>query len=183
MKKLISLGLVGLCVFTLSACGAPEEKSKNTSEQKSSQIEKESSSETKKNDDVSYSDRTIENKDGKVKITSIEKGADYNNEPIVFVHFELTNKKTEPENVQIAYLSFIKAKQNTGDTTEDLQYAMMTENPYQDKVDMLQKDINPNSTIEGVYMYKLADETKPVTFIFSDGMFGKEIAKEEIIVQ
>ncbi|CCO12239.1 putative uncharacterized protein [Carnobacterium maltaromaticum LMA28] len=183
MKKIISLGFISLCVVALSACGAPEKKSEKTSEQKSSQVQKESVSEKKKTDDVTYSDKTIENKDGKVKITSIEKGVDFNDEPAMIVHFELTNKKTEPENVQIAYMSFIKAEQNTGDTTENLQYAIMTENPYQDKTDMLQKDINPNATIEGVYMYELADETKPVTLKFLDGMFGKEVATEEITVQ
>ena len=61
--------------------------------------------------------------------------------------------------------------QNTGATTEDLEMSIMMDNPYQEKADLLQKDLNPGQTVSGVYYYNFADDTKPVTFEFSDAHF------------
>ncbi len=82
-------------------------------------------------------------------------------------------------------MGLMNASQNTGSTTEDLDFAITMDSPLQDKLDLLQKDINPGATIQGTYPYTFADETKPVEFTFTDKLFSLDdpIAKEEITIE
>lgn len=164
------------------------ESAESTENSSSTTMAEEASVETsdsEKQDDeaeATYADRTLTAPDGVLKITGFERSTDYEGKPMFYVFFDLTNNSAEPQNVQMQYMSFVNASQNTGATTEDLQMAMTMENPYREKADLLQKDINPGATISGVYYYNFADETKPVTFEFTDTMFNFDgpIATEDI---
>lgn len=180
MKKLSLLLVSGVLLLSLAACGSSEsEKNETAKEPTNVKTDKQ------KKDKGTYSNQTLDAKDGTLKITGFEKGTDYDGAPMFYVFFDLTNKKETAENVQILYLSFANAEQNTGDTTEKLDMAMMMDSPHQDKLDMLQKEVNPGATIQGAYTYKFADETKPVKFIFKDSLIslGDPIGTEEFIIE
>lgn len=187
MKKITLFGFAFLSLM-LGACSndTNEAKSSNSSEAASSEISTEASLATSASSESStagtYKDRTLDVPDGTLKITGFERGQDYEGNPMFYVFFDLTNKSDEAQNVQMLYMSFVSASQNTGATTEDLEMSMMMDNPYQEKADLLQKDLNPGQTISGVYYYNFADDTKPVTFEFSDALFSLNgpVATEEI---
>lgn len=142
----------------------------------------ESSAAAESDSKATYKDRTLTAPDGVLKITGFERGTDYEGKPMFYVFFDLTNNTKEAQNVQIQYMSFVQAKQNTGATTENLEMAILMDNPYREKADLLQKDINPGATVSGVYYYNFADENQPVTFEFTDTMFSFDgpIATEDI---
>lgn len=191
MKKIVGLGLILVVSFGLAGCGSSDSgsgtnESSSKTEATSSVATQEStvaSSATKETDaKATYKDRTLTAPDGVLKITGFERGTDYEGKPMFYVFFDLTNNTKEAQNVQMQYMSFVQAKQNTGDTTETLDMSMLMDNPYQEKADLLQKDINPGATVSGVYYYNFADESKPVTFEFTDTMFNFDgpIATEDI---
>lgn len=191
MKKIVGLGLILVVSFGLAGCGSSDSgsgtnESSSKTEATSSAATQEStvaSSATKETDaKATYKDRTLTAPDGVLKITGFERGTDYEGKPMFYVFFDLTNNTKEAQNVQMQYMSFVQAKQNTGDTTETLDMSMLMDNPYQEKADLLQKDINPGATVSGVYYYNFADESKPVTFEFTDTMFNFDgpIATEDI---
>ena len=69
-------------------------------------------------------------------------------------------------------LALLAYHKNTGDTTEDLTYGIVNDSPIKDRIDMLNKKVNPGATVQAEYPYEFADETKPVTFTFRDSMFS-----------
>lgn len=180
MKKIFLGSIIAISMLGLAACGSDNNGS--TTKKTESTVTA-SSAETKK--DGTYENRTLTVPDGTLKITGFQKGTDYEGKSMFYVLFDLTNNTNEAQNVQNMYMGMIQAKQNTGDTTEDLQFSVTMESPLQDKLDMLQKDINPGATIQGAYAYDFADESKPVTFIFTDKLFSMNdpIATEDITIQ
>lgn len=180
MKKFLLSCVVLISLVGLGACGSSNDSS-STKHVKSNAT---ATSESKKKDG-SYENRTLTVPDGVLKITGFQKGTDYEGKSMFYVFFDLTNNTKEAKNVQNMYMSFVNAKQNTGDTTEDLQFSITTDSPVQDKLDMLQKDVNPGATIQAAYAYDFADESKPVTFIFTDKIFSMSdpIATEDITIQ
>lgn len=139
----------------------------------------------KKKKDGTYKNRTLTTPDGVLKITNIVKGTDYDGKPMIYVLYDLTNTSGESKGVQTMVMGFMDASQNTGATTEKLSFAITMDSPYQEQLDMLTKDINDGGTIQGAYAYELADETKPVTFTFTDKLFSLNdpIAAEDITIQ
>lgn len=194
MKKIVGLGLALAMAFGLSACGGSETGSSSSasssakteeSTSKAAESTEEStmaSSDKSEESKATYKDRTLTAPDGVLKITGFERSVDFEGKPMFYVFFDLTNNTDEPQNVQMQYMSFVSVSQNTGATTEDLDMAIMSEDPHQDKADMLNKDINPGATISAAYTYNFADENKPVTFTFTDTMFSFDgpIATEDI---
>lgn len=183
MKKLSFLLVSGFLLLSLAACGASESKESDSSKEPTKV--KTEKTEKAKNDKGTYSNQTLDTKDGTLKITGFERGTDYDGAPMFYVFFDLTNKKETAENVQLLYMDFVTVEQNTGDSTEKLQMAMLIDSPHQDKLDMLQKDVNPGATVQAAYTYKFADETKPVKFTFTDSLisFGDPIGTEEFIIE
>ncbi len=45
-------------------------------------------------------------------------------------------------------LVFVSVSQNTGDTTEDLTYGIVNDSPIKDRIDMLNKKVNPGATVQ-----------------------------------
>lgn len=185
MKKLLISCLLLITLLAFGGCGS-DKKSDTTKKVKSSVT---ATSVTKtseeKKDAGTYENRTLTVPDGVVKITGFQKGVDYDGKPMFYVLFDLTNNTKEAKNIQIMYNGFVSATQNTGSTTEDLQYAVTTDSPLQSKLELLRKDINPGATVQGAYAYEFADPAKPVIFTFKDTLIsGKDpIATEEITIQ
>lgn len=183
MKKVLLSCTLLISLLGVGACGSSDDASSTKNVKSTATATSETSKAQKK--DGTYENRTLTVPDGVLKITGFQKGTDYEGKPMFYVLFDLTNNTDEAENIQSMYMGFVGAKQNTGDTTEDLEFSMLTDSPLQDKLDMLQKDINPGATIQGAYAYNFADESKPVTFTFTDKLFSMDdpIATEEITIQ
>lgn len=130
-----------------------------------------------------YVDRTLTADKALLKITGFEKTTDYDGKPMFYVFFDLTNNSEEAQNVQMLYMGLVNASQNTGATTQDLDYAMTLDSTHQDKLDLLSVDLNPGGTVQGAYAYTLVDESIPVTFEFTNGLFGSVVATEDITIQ
>lgn len=182
MKKIILGCLLLVSLVGMGACSSSN-SSQETKHVKSSATATTESS--KEEDRGSYENRTLTTPDGVLKITGFQKGTDYDGKPMFYVLFDLTNKTDKAENVQMMYLDFVSASQNTGSTTEDLEYSMLMDSPLQSKLELLNKDVNPGATIQSAYPYNFADESKPVTFTFQDQLISMDdpIATEEITIQ
>lgn len=190
MKKIVGLGLILTVSFGLAGCGSSDSgsntKDSSAKTEATSSAAKESANEsspaTNGDSKATYKDRTLTAPDGVLKITGFERGTDFEGKPMFHMFFDLTNNSKKAQNVQMLFMSFVNAKQNTGATTENLEFAIMDSNPYQEKADLLNKDVNQGATVSGVYDYVFADENKPVTFEFTDTMFNLDgpIATEDI---
>lgn len=180
MKKVLLASIIAISTLGLVACSSDD--SGNSTKKTESTV---TASSVEKKKDGTYENRTLTVPDGTLKITGFQKGTNYNGESMFYVLFDLTNNTKEAQNVQTMYMGMVQAKQNTGDTTEDLQFSVTMDSTVQDKLDMLQKDINPGATIQAAYAYDFADESKPVTFIFTDKLFSTNnpIATEDITIQ
>ena len=192
MKKIKMLGFVLVCGLMLSACSDENAQSEASQSAPQSTEAKEVEStvvdetkEEEKQGEVTYENRTLTAPDGVLKITGFEKTKDYDGNPSFYVFFDITNNTEEAKDIQMFYLGFVSAEQNTGDTTENLDYPFIAESPHQDLLDNLNKQINPGATVSAAYVYSLPDETKPVTFEFTDSMFSFEgpVATEDIVIE
>ena len=78
--------------------------------------------------------------------------------------------------------SFMEVSQTVHGKAQNLQYAVLTDSPFQDKLDRLADEINPGETIQGAYPYEFINENKPVHFKFRDRLLSLDepIASEEI---
>ena len=180
MKKVLLSCAILISLLGLGACGSSDDSGSTKNVKSTATATTES-----KEKNGTYENRTLTVPDGVLKITGFQKSTDYEGKPMFYVLFDLTNNSKEAQNVQTMYMGLVNAKQNTGDTTENLEFSVTMDSPVQDKLDMLQKDINPGATIQGAYAYTFADESKPVTFTFTDNLFSMNdpIATEEITIQ
>lgn len=174
MKKFKLFGVLLLSVAVLGACSS---NSSNETKKETADAAKNSSEENK---DYSFENNTLTTKNAVISYTGAEKSTDYNGAPIAYLFFTVTNKKEEAQNVQMFFLENTKISQNLGDTTKDLEYGMTMESPYQDKLDMLNQNLNPEGTAEIVYPVSIADETKPITITFKDGYLSKDVGTIEV---
>lgn len=80
--------------------------------------------------------------------------------------------------------SFMEVSQTVHGKAQNLQYAVLTDSPFQDKLDRLADEINPYETIQGAYPYEFINENKPVHFKFRDRLLSLDepIASEEITI-
>lgn len=181
MKKLLVVGGIALLSVGLAACGndssADAEKDGNKSVE-SVKNTSESSKVTFKNDVV-----TQEN-GSKIKFTGSELMADFEGKPMLVILFDYTNNGKKGQDLQFAYLDSIGAKQNLGDTTEDLEMGIPDANfKYQDRADKLNAEVNPGSTVQGAYYYEVKDKTKPVILEIHDSLMNKVGEKEYKVTQ
>ncbi|MGM0215765.1 DUF5067 domain-containing protein [Enterococcus sp. AZ109] len=183
MKKSILSCLLLISLIGFGACGS-DGSNDSTENIKSTETATSASSQPGE-ENGTYENRTLTVPDGVLTITGFQKGTDYEGKPMFYVLFDLTNHSEEAQNVQTMYMGLVQVSQNTGDTTENLEFSITMDSPVQDKLDMLQKDINPGGTVQGAYAYNFADESKPVTFTFTDGLFSMNdpIATEDITIQ
>ena len=93
-----------------------------------------------------------------------------------------TYEKTQ--NIQLMIQSFMEVSQTVHGKAQNLQYAVLTDSPFQDKLDRLADEINPGETIQGAYPYEFINENKPVHFKFRDRLLSLDepIASEEITI-
>ena len=54
--------------------------------------------------------------------------------------------------------SFMEVSQTVHGKAQNLQYAVLTDSPFQDKLDRLADEINPGETIQGAYPYEFINE-------------------------
>ena len=101
-----------------------------------------------------------------------------------YVLFELTNTTEKTQNIQLMIQSFMEVSQTVHGKAQNLQYAVLTDSPFQDKLDRLADEINPGETIQGAYPYEFINENKPVHFKFRDRLLSLDepIASEEITI-
>ena len=120
-----------------------------------------------------YENRTLLVPDGRLALTALHKGKDYQGKPMFYVLFELTNTTEKTQNSQTVH-----------GKAQNLQYAVLTDSPFQDKLDRLADEINPGETIQGAYPYEFINENKPVHFKFRDRLLSLDepIASEEITI-
>lgn len=129
----------------------------------------------------SFKDNTLITKDAVIQYTGSEQGSDYNGDPVLYTFFTVTNNSDESQHVQFFLRNYVNFTQNLGSTTKDLSYAILSDSPYQAKLDLLQQDINPGSTVEMVYAFNIEDETKLININFKENMFaGKIIGTIEV---
>ena len=114
-----------------------------------------------------YENRTLLVPDGRLALTALHKGKDYQGKPMFYVLFELTNTTEKTQNIQLMIQSFMEVSQT-----------------FQDKLDRLADEINPGETIQGAYPYEFINENKPVHFKFRDRLLSLDepIASEEITI-
>ena len=109
-----------------------------------------------------YENRTLLVPDGRLALTALHKGKDYQGKPMFYVLFELTNTTEKTQNIQLMIQSFMEVSQTVHGKAQNLQYAVLTDSPFQDKLDRLADEINPGETIQGAYPYEFINENKPV---------------------
>lgn len=174
-RNIMLAGGIALLSLGLVACG---DNSASTQKKESETVkDNSSSSETKK---ASFKDNLITQENGStIKLTGSEVTNDYEGKPMLVVLFNYTNNSKEAQNLQTAFLDSVTAKQNLGDTTEELDMSIPGDNfKYQDLVDKLQADVNPKKSVKGVYYYEIKDKTKPVILEVHDTMMEKVGTKE-----
>ena len=171
MKKFIVCILCLGFLFPLTGCSSGESGS-NTSESES--VTNSSSAQSGK---ATFENDTLTTKDAVFKLTGSEWGTDYDGKTMFLIFFDYTNNSDEAKTIQMAWLNYFNAEQNTGSTTERLNIAFPDMDfQYSDLRDMLQKDANPGATVSAIYYYEVPDTNYPVDLKISDGMFCKEIA-------
>ena len=123
-----------------------------------------------------YENRTLLVPDGRLALTALHKGKDYQGKPMFYVLFELTNTTEKTQNIQLMIQSFMEVSQTVHGKAQNLQYAVLTDSPFQDKLD--------GETIQGAYPYEFINENKPVHFKFRDRLLSLDepIASEEITI-
>lgn len=106
-----------------------------------------------------YENRTLLVPDGRLALTALHKGKDYQGKPMFYVLFELTNTTEKTQNIQLMIQSFMEVSQTVHGKAQNLQYAVLTDSPFQDKLDRLADEINPGETIQGAYRMNLLMRT------------------------
>lgn len=89
-----------------------------------------------------YENRTLLVPDGRLALTALHKGKDYQGKPMFYVLFELTNTTEKTQNIQLMIQSFMEVSQTVHGKAQNLQYAVLTDSPFQDKLDRLADEIN-----------------------------------------
>ena len=85
-----------------------------------------------------YENRTLLVPDGRLALTALHKGKDYQGKPMFYVLFELTNTTEKTQNIQLMIQSFMEVSQTVHGKAQNLQYAVLTDSPFQDKLDRLE---------------------------------------------
>lgn len=177
MKKMLVIGLFGLLI--LGGCG---ESSKNEAEVVKDTATENKKEETKKSkSNEMFKDNILTADDAIVEYQGAEKTTDIEGKPMMFLFFKMTNNTGESKDVQMMLYDYVSFKQNLGDTTADLMFAMpdYENNPYQEKMDLLNQSINDGGTVELAYPASF-EEGLPVQLEFKNGTFGDKVGTIEV---
>lgn len=77
-----------------------------------------------------YENRTLLVPDGRLTLTALHKGKDYQGKPMFYVLFELTNTTEKTQNIQLMIQSFMEVSQTVHGKAQNLQYAVLTDSPF-----------------------------------------------------
>lgn len=116
--------------------------------------------------------RTFTAPDGVLTINSVEKTTDYDDKPAIKVNFTLKNTSDKPQDAQMLFQQLATVKQQTANTTNSLNYTMLSSNDE----DHLNDSINSGGTITGFYPLSLENETDPILISFQADYLSNTVA-------
>lgn len=186
MKKLLGLGLVGLCALTLVACGGGSGSTDSNSKKESASIEKVEKVENKENDEEKgfFKDDTFGINNTVYKITGSEIVNGAGDTRVLAINFDFTNNSEEPRDM-MDFIMYVHATQETENTVEDLNVGSLpyseTPTDLDNRYSMTHTDIKPGATVQGVNLIQLVNDS-PVTVKFSNIGFN-EVGKKVYDVQ
>lgn len=206
MKKILGLGLVGLCTLTLVACGGNNNESNNSSSNKeaislnseSSSDAKVASSENSKEvegdfvataNDAYFDGATLKGNTYTIKITSHkiiqpgEAGNEYGDKPVIAFWYDTLVSpdydNSMPVNAMSAWIGNFKAIQdNDPNKVNELNVASLPDSAF---LDSQSADIKPGGTVSNAMAYTLSDTETPVTLVA--GSYSKEFGKQDFSVK
>lgn len=206
MKKILGLGLVGLCTLTLVACGGNNNESNNISSNKeaislnseSSSDAKVASSENPKEvegdfvataNDAYFDGTTLKGNTYTIKITSHkiiqpgEAGNEYEDKPVIAFWYDTLVSpdydNSMPVNAMSAWIGNFKAIQdNDPNKVNELNVASLPDSAF---LDSQSADIKPGGTVSNAMAYTLSDTETPVTLVA--GSYSKEFGKQDFSVK
>lgn len=202
MKKLLSLGMIGLCALTLAACGGTEKESASKdSEKESSALTSESSSIAKEktkevegdfvsNAKDAYFDGTaLKGNTYTIKITSHkviqpgETGNEYGDNPVIAFWYDTLVSpdydNSTPINASTAWIMNFEAVQdNDPNKVNELNVASLPDEAF---LDSQSADIKPGGTVSNAMAYDLTDNETPVTLIAKS--FSEEFGKKDFEIK
>lgn len=206
MKKLLGLGLVGLCTLTLVACGGNNNESNNSSSSKeaislnseSNSDSKVASSENSKEvegdfvataNDAYFDGTTLKGNTYTIKITSHkiiqpgEVGNEYGDKPVIAFWYDTLVSpdydNSMPVNAMSAWIGNFKAIQdNDPNKVNELNVASLPDSAF---LDSQSADIKPGGTVSNAMAYTLSDTETPVTLVA--GSYSKEFGKQDFSVK
>ncbi|WP_157456187.1 DUF5067 domain-containing protein [Carnobacterium maltaromaticum] len=206
MKKILGLGLVGLCTLTLVACGGNNNESNNSSSNKeaislnseSSSDAKVASSENPKEvegdfvataNDAYFDGTTLKGNTYTIKITSHkiiqpgEAGNEYGDKPVIAFWYDTLVSpdydNSMPVNAMSAWIGNFKAIQdNDPNKVNELNVASLPDSAF---LDSQSADIKPGGAVSNAMAYTLSDTETPVTLVA--GSYSKEFGKQDFSVK
>lgn len=186
MKKLVSMGLVGLCMITLTACGGGSGSTDSNSKKESASTEKVEKVEIKENDEEKgfFIDDTFGINNTVYKITGSEIVNGAGDTRVLAINFDFTNNSEEPKDM-LDIIMYVHGTQETDNTVEDLMPGSLpyseTPTDLDNRSDLTHTKIKPGATVQGVKLIQLVNDS-PVTVTFSNIGFN-EVGKKVYEVQ
>ena len=200
MKKIISLGFVGLCALTLVACGG-NDNTKNNATSKSSESEstaQTSSSEKTKEvagdfvetaNDAYFDGTTLKGNTYTIKITSHkviqpgEVGNEYGSKPVIaFWYDTLVSPDYDndpPIDPTFAWIgNFSAVQDNDPNKINKLGTGSLPDDAF---LDTQLSKIKPGGTVSNAVAYELSDNETPVTLTAES--FNKEFGKKDFEIK
>lgn len=200
MKKIISLGFVGLCALTLVACGG-NDNTKNNATSKSSESEstaQTSSSEKPKEvagdfvataNDAYFDGTTLKGNTYTIKITSHkviqpgEAGNEYGSKPVIAFWYDTlvspdydNNPPIDPTFAWIG--NFSAVQDNDPNKINKLGTGSLPDDAF---LDTQLSKIKPGGTVSNAVAYELSDNETPVTLTAES--FNKEFGKKDFEIK
>jgi len=183
MKKLITMGVAGLALLSLAACGNTSKRSTSSSSKES--VHKVSKPKETAKSSLYFKNNVLKMRDVKIAITKTkvipigQKGNEYGKKPVFAIWFNMTNytnKKISPTDVVL----LIKATQETNNSTHELEVASLPDDKF---LDTQTDTIKKNGTVPNAVAWEISDSKKPIkltaTTTDSDKEIGHQIYKIE----
>lgn len=186
MKKIVSVLLCVVMIFSISACGTKEE-SKADLKKEDNKTEKVDVKEEKQ-ESVYFKDDVLKIDMATIKITGFEvapPNTDWGEtKPTLIITYDFTNNSEELMQPGITWMSCFNATQETEATVDQLDAALSPQDPkYADANTMSFTDIKPGATVSSVMSYNINDTTKEITLAATQGMTGKELGTKVFTLQ
>lgn len=176
MKKMISLGFVGLCSLFLIGCGNNNmAKNSNSSNDSSKNVVEKAINNSKDSTKASFKDNILESPNYKIEFQNTEVLDGYEGSKVLVVNYLYTNNSDKDRSPSTDFIFDISFTQDAEKTTEDLSmgllgYEVEEAHPeIKERSAMSVKDVKPGATVESVSLLKLVNDS-PVIVTFSDGI-------------